>query len=95
MADYIASDLDANDKNAWSTPDWLFEALDQEFSFCIDAAANVHNCKKVAHITAEMNALEMKCWADCWHGFAHLKHRFAWINPFATTRCHNNAYRCH
>lgn len=81
MSDYIASELTADDKDSWSTPDWLFAALHQEFWFSIDAAASENNHKKAAYITEEMNALEMEHWADCWHGFLHLEHQYAWINP--------------
>lgn len=37
-----------NSRDDWSTPDWLFQQLDNEFCFTLDPCANYHNhkCKK-------------------------------------------------
>jgi site-specific DNA-methyltransferase (adenine-specific) len=32
-------------KDEWGTPQWLFDLLDQEFNFQVDAAANAENSK--------------------------------------------------
>jgi phage N-6-adenine-methyltransferase len=32
-------------KDNWGTPDWLFDLLDREFHFCVDAAALIKNAK--------------------------------------------------
>ncbi len=81
MTDYINSDLSANDKNSWATPDWLYLALNQEFNFHLDACASESNAKNVNFITKEMNALTMENWKDVWSGYKTLANRFAWINP--------------
>jgi phage N-6-adenine-methyltransferase len=84
MADYISSELSSNDKDNWSTPDWLFKALDQEFNFRFDASASEKNAKVVHFISAETNGLAIEHWKgskDGWGGYRHLENCFAWINP--------------
>ncbi|UTV28973.1 phage N-6-adenine-methyltransferase [Photobacterium atrarenae] len=81
MADYIASDLSPNQKDAWATPDWLYAALNNEFWFRLDACASEHNFKNPCYITEAMDALSMENWKDVWKGYLHLKQRWAWINP--------------
>jgi site-specific DNA-methyltransferase (adenine-specific) len=41
----------------WSTPDWLFQALDAEFRFTLDAAASPHNAKCKRFFTEEEDGL--------------------------------------
>lgn len=47
----------------WSTPQWLFSMLDDEFHFTVDAAASAENAKCSWFITKEDNALvDDVCW---------------------------------
>jgi phage N-6-adenine-methyltransferase len=41
----------------WATPDWLFDLLDAEFHFTIDAAASPHNAKCRTVWTEEENGM--------------------------------------
>jgi phage N-6-adenine-methyltransferase len=41
----------------WATPDWLFNLLDAEFHFTLDAAASPHNAKCKRFWTEEENGL--------------------------------------
>jgi site-specific DNA-methyltransferase (adenine-specific) len=43
----------------WSTPPSLFDPLDQEFSFTLDAAAATENAKVSAFFTRQQNGLAM------------------------------------
>lgn len=54
------------DRDSWRTPLWLFEALDHEFNFGLDAAASYHNALCPHYFTIEDNALAQN-WADVSH----------------------------
>lgn len=54
----IKSNTDHSDKDCWQTPLWLFDALDMEFGFWLDAAASYQNALCTAHFTEEESALE-------------------------------------
>jgi len=41
----------------WSTPEWLFEQLEDEFRFTLDAAASAANAKCINYFTKEDDAL--------------------------------------
>lgn len=55
----------------WSTPQDLFDSLDKEFGFSLDACATNENTKCAVYFTPEDNALVQK-----WHGF-----KTVWMNP--------------
>lgn len=78
MADAITSDLSAENKNLWSTPQWLFDALNNEFNFDIDAAANAENTKCDLFIDESLNALSNESWRSL-HTF--VGDCSVWINP--------------
>ena len=42
----------------WSTPQWLFDALDREFGFALDPCATAENAKCSKFFTAAENGLE-------------------------------------
>ena len=42
----------------WGTPQWLFDALNEEFNFTLDAAASPENAKCPIFLTEEDDALE-------------------------------------
>ena len=54
----------------WSTPSWLFELLDKEFCFTLDAAASAENAKCERYFTKEQSGL-----GSSWAG------ERVWINP--------------
>jgi phage N-6-adenine-methyltransferase len=58
MSDLISSDLDDDTKNSWGTDPAVFDALNKEFNFSLDAAAN-HKNNKVPnnYLTKEDDAL--------------------------------------
>ena len=45
-------------RNDWETPQWLFDILNEEFNFTLDAAASPLNTKCKVFITKEQNALD-------------------------------------
>ncbi len=55
----------------WSTPQWLFDALDREFRFVLDACASHENHKCKHYFTIEDDAL-----IQDWHPFKRV-----WMNP--------------
>jgi phage N-6-adenine-methyltransferase len=82
MADYISSELSSNEKDSWSTPDWLFNALHHEFFFRLDVCATKENAKTSIYITEEQNALTMANWKNSeMYKFVTLANKFVWINP--------------
>jgi site-specific DNA-methyltransferase (adenine-specific) len=67
----VAEYSKAGDKSGdWAAPDWLFDALDAEFHFSIDAAASPHNAKCRRFFTEEEDGL-----AQDWG------RETVWINP--------------
>ncbi len=51
----------------WETPQWLFDALDSEFSIELDVCANEHNAKCPRYFTPEQDGLKQD-WGSstCW-----------------------------
>ena len=62
-------------RDKWETPQWLFDRLDREFSFDLDAAADPHNAKCEKFLVDALSAEE-------WPGNGTV-----WINPpYSTIR---------
>lgn len=51
-------------KDYWETPSYLFDGLNKEFHFTLDAAANRKNSKCIKFISEEEDALRIN-WIDC------------------------------
>lgn len=49
--------LFSSKKHDWETPDWLFDELDAEFHFTLDAAASDNNAKCDLYCTEESDGL--------------------------------------
>ena len=81
--DLISSDLDADMKNSWGTDPIIFNAMDKEFNFSLDAAANDKNHKVANYLTKENNSLGVDWYQNILdYEQAYDKNRFtAWINP--------------
>ena len=62
----------------WSTPEWLFDALDMKFAFQLDVCASERNAKVDLWIDEDSNALEVE-----WVGFMEnpLPSMAVWMNP--------------
>lgn len=62
----------------WSTPDWLFEKLHEEFCFQMDACASAQNAKCEAYIDEEQD-----CLATEWNigAVSRFANSAAWMNP--------------
>lgn len=80
MADYIASDLDSEDKNSWGTDPLIFAALDEEFNFSLDAAANDNNHKVANYLTVEDDAITTN-WGENIAMFGVTHSQTVWVNP--------------
>lgn len=82
--DIISSDLDADMKNSWGTDPVIFKAMDKEFRFGLDAAANKDNHKCEWYLTKETDALSLD-WADSMdrydRSYPSKINRTVWINP--------------
>lgn len=76
MADVIASDLSSQDKDCWATPQWLFDALNLEFAFGLDAAATEQNAKVECFMTERADSLQQE-----WKQYVMFGHSAVWINP--------------
>tara|TARA_R110002167_G_scaffold91458_1_gene246135 strand:+ start:197200 stop:197472 length:273 start_codon:yes stop_codon:yes gene_type:complete len=57
MSDLINSGLDDDMKNSWGTDPDVFNALDREFDFSLDAAASDENHLVYNYLTKEDDAL--------------------------------------
>lgn len=47
-----------SESNEWGTPQWLYDQLNKEFNFTLDAAASITNHKCDKYFTIEDNGLE-------------------------------------
>lgn len=73
MKDLISSVLDEDEKNAWRTDPNIFNALNKEFNFVLDAAASIENALCDIFMSKDKDALK----AD-WSQFVNGS---VWINP--------------
>lgn len=60
-------------KDDWGTEQGLFDALDQEFHFDLDAAANGYNFKTPAWLSEEIDALQVDWWGRVFVNPPHSK----------------------
>ena len=60
------------------TPQWLFEALNAEFKFCLDAAALPETALCERYLTPQIDALSVS-WGDFVPPFERAP--FVWVNP--------------
>lgn len=67
----LKSNTPPSEKDVWQTPLWLFDALDSEFSFWLDAAASEANTLCTQYITAQQNAFVTE-----WSSYGAV-----WCNP--------------
>ena len=65
----VSDTLFSSDKMDWETPQWLFDLLDDQYHFTLDACATKANAKCWHYYTPEDNGLKRK-----WEGNV-------WINP--------------
>lgn len=77
MADYIASELEIDEKNSWGTDPAIFAALNEEFNFSLDAAANDKNHKCDLYFTKDNSALD-EDWA---FSMRYKPNLHVWVNP--------------
>ena len=70
--------LHSSDRDDWGTPDALYDVLDSEFRFCLDASAQQHNSRCARYISPEEDALSLP--VGEWHrrstGMGAV-----WLNP--------------
>lgn len=60
-----------------TTPTWLYEAFNAEFSFTLDAAATRRSAKCPVFFTTEMNSLK-QCWKTA---TLNARNPAVWVNP--------------
>ncbi len=60
MSDAIRMKTD--DRKDWRTPSWLFELLDQEFDFCLDASASSRDHKTPNYLDEDLDGLSVQWW---------------------------------
>jgi phage N-6-adenine-methyltransferase len=83
MSDLISSDLDDDMKNSWGTDPLIFRAMNQEFNFGLDAAANFKNHLVDVFLTKEDDALKtdwLGTMKKFWSAQENPKNT-VWINP--------------
>lgn len=77
MSDLISSSLEDEQKNAWGSDPDVFNSLDREFKFALDAAASHKNAKCAIYLTKNDDALSVD-WSE---RIKHLDNKTVWINP--------------
>ncbi len=77
MSDIITSDLDNDMKNSWGTDPLIFNALNKEFDFQIDCAANIENHKCGIFYSKKNSAFDYD-WSE---RLGTRRNKHVWINP--------------
>ncbi len=81
MTDLISSELEDDQKNSWGTDPVIFRAMDKEFNFKLDAAANNENYLCPDHLTKEDDAISVD-WRDYLYKiYGSEVNLCVWINP--------------
>jgi len=80
MSDLISSDVNDDDKNSWGTDPVIFKAMDKEFHFSLDAAANDKNHKVDLYLTKEDDSLSVN-WSELIENNYKFYKKTVWINP--------------
>ncbi|MGB1292175.1 MAG: phage N-6-adenine-methyltransferase [Pseudoalteromonas sp.] len=81
MADLISSELSDDMKNSWGTDPLIFNAINEEFDFDLDAAASNNNFLCPSYLTKEDDALTAD-WSECTiHYQSNQKIKTVWANP--------------
>ncbi len=78
--DIISSDLDADMKNSWGTDPVIFEALNKEFNFALDAAASDKNHKVPNYLTKDDDSLSID-WSENIKMYGATNFNSVWLNP--------------
>lgn len=73
MSDVISSDLNDDMKNSWGTDPLIFNAMNKEFNFSLDAASSDSNHLVENYLTKEDDSLSVD-WSACGY-------KSVWINP--------------
>jgi len=73
--------LFSSEKHDWATPQALFDVLDDEFCFELDAAASSINAKCAAYITEEHDALSISWRTALTDAGADPVEASIWLNP--------------
>ena len=84
MSDLISGELDANMKNSWRTDPEVFNALDIEFNFQMDAAASDENHLVPKYLTKEDDALNADWYTELsWSSLGDDRkiNYTVWVNP--------------
>lgn len=80
MSDLISSDLDEDMKNSWGTDPVIFNALNKEFKFDMDAASSIKNSLvKSCFLTKDDDALSVD-WLSYMDALC-TKNNSVWCNP--------------
>ena len=78
MNDIVSSNLDHDMKNSWGTDPVIFNAMNKEFNFLIDVAANDNNALCNSYLTKDDDALKTD-----WYDFANEDCLDVNIGPFS------------
>lgn len=83
MRDIISSDLDDEMKNSWSTDPVVFNALNKEFRFNLDAAASDTNHKVDNYLTKDDDALNVDWYLHIieYKNINYVDNLTVWVNP--------------
>lgn len=71
MTDFGGSTTPQNEKDCWQTPLWVFDALDMEFGFWLDAASSERNALCSHFLTEQDDSLSRE-----WNSYGAI-----WCNP--------------
>ncbi len=80
MSDLISSDLSDDMKNSWGTDPAIFNAINNEFNFSLDAAASDKNHLVPNYLTIDDDAINTD-WKANMEFYGYGNNSSVWINP--------------
>jgi phage N-6-adenine-methyltransferase len=69
----------ASDNGAWETPQWLFDALHEEFAFDVDVCALPENAKCAQYFTPDRDSLRQPWTGICWMNPPYGAEIYRWV----------------
>lgn len=83
--------LFSNDSAEWETPDFLFDALNAEFHFTLDAAASMENRKVRVFYSVHQDALRLQWRGRVWLNSPYGKEIGRWLEKAKRSAVENDA----
>lgn len=80
--------------NRWSTPQYLFDELNQEFGFTVDVCAEEWNHKCPVYFSPDQDGLQQLWTGTCWMNPPYGKEISKWVEKAYLAACQGTTVVC-